>query len=150
VAVVDKQSYRESAGFVVGQVCRLFRGRAHELLDEIGLYPGQHFVLCALWDREGIAQSELAEALYVQPATVTNALQRMERVGLVERRQDADDQRVSRVYLTEQGRALRESVHRVWGALEDEALAGFDDEERAQLERLLLRLRDNLLLERRA
>ena len=42
-------------------------------------------VLCALWEKEGVTQTELGNHLGVQSATVTNALRRLERKGLVER-----------------------------------------------------------------
>ena len=93
----------------LARVSRLFRARAHQRLDQIGLYGGQQFVLCALWAEEGITHSELARRLHIQPATVTNALKRMERAGLVDRRRDPDDQRVSRVFLTPAGWEIREN-----------------------------------------
>ena len=50
---------------------------------------------------QGITHSELAHRMRVSPETVTNMLQRMEKTGFVERRPGAEDQRVSRVYLTD-------------------------------------------------
>ena len=40
-------------------------------------------------------------------------IQRMERSGFVERRSDPEDERLSRVYLTERGRALQKPVQGV-------------------------------------
>ena len=72
-------------------------------------------------------------------------IRRMEKTGFVERRQDPDDQRVSRVYLTEAGRAVQADVREVWHTLEKEAFADFSQEERILLRRLLLQIRENLL-----
>ncbi len=130
---------------MLAQTCKYLRARVHTSLDEIGLYRGQQFVLCALWEREGITHSELASKLHVQPATVTNALKRMEQAGLVVRRHDARDHRVSRVYLTDAGRDIREAVERVWGELEAQTFAGFSAEERARLCDFLCRIRENLV-----
>jgi DNA-binding MarR family transcriptional regulator len=69
----------------------------------------------------------------------------MEKAGFVERRQDAEDQRVSRVYLTDAGRNIRDAVEGVWSELEGQAFAGFSSEERALLSRFLLRIRENLM-----
>jgi DNA-binding MarR family transcriptional regulator len=128
----------------LARVSKLFRARAHQWLDQIGLYAGQQFMLCALWNDEGITHSELAHRLHVQPATVTNALKRMERAGLVERRPDPDDQRVSRVYLTPAGWEIREAVEQVWHDLDVEVFAGFSAEERATLEGFVQRVYQNL------
>ena len=64
--------------------------------------------------------------------------------GFIERIPDADDQRISRVYLTEKGRAVRSQVDEVFRTLEEEMLAGFSQEEREQLLNLLQRVDENL------
>jgi DNA-binding MarR family transcriptional regulator len=135
---------QETTGYLLAQTCKRFRFRAHSLLTGTGLHRGQHFVLRVLWEHEGLTHSELAEQLCVRPATVTNALKRMERAGFVKRQPDPEDQRVSRVYLTEAGRGIREKVEETWNALEKQAFAGFSPEECDQLERLLLRVIENL------
>lgn len=141
---MEQEHLSKTTGYLLAQVCRAHHVRARALLDEIGLYRGQQFVLCALWTEEGLTHSDLADRLHVHPATVTNALKRMERAGFLERRPDPEDQRVSRVYLTEEGREIRGSVERVWTQLEEETIEGFSGEERETLERLLERVYENL------
>jgi DNA-binding MarR family transcriptional regulator len=68
----------------------------------------------------------------------------MEKAGFVERRPDPDDQRVSRAYLTEAGRSVREAVEDSMRQLEAEAFVGFSQEERDRFRRLLQRLLANL------
>ena len=129
---------------MVAQVCKLHRQRADNLLNSIGLHVGQEMFLTELWQKDGITQTELAEQLLLQPATVTNTLRRLEREGMVERRNDSDDQRVSRVYITEKGRGLEDSVNQKWIQLESESFAGLSLEERLLLRRLLLQVYRNL------
>jgi DNA-binding MarR family transcriptional regulator len=137
----------ESIDFLLAQVCRLHHSRARALLEELGLFRGQPPLLFALWEKEGLTHSELAGHLHVQPATITKMIQRMERAGFVERSQDAEDQRVSRVYLTDAGRNTRDAVERVLRELEEQTFAGFSSEERALLDQFLLRIRHNLMRE---
>lgn len=101
-------------------------------------------ILRQLWDTEDMTQSELAERLCIQPATATKMLQRMERSGLIQRRNDPEDQRVSRVYLTDQGRALYQPYQELWDRLEQYSIQGLSLEERVLLRRLLMQVRDNL------
>ena len=129
------------------QICRLNRRRMHALLDEIGLYRGQPHVLSALWDQEGLTHSELAHRLHRSAATMTNMIKRMEKAGFVARRPDPADERVSRVYLTDAGRAIQDRVQRVWREIEEQSFAGFEDQERDLLQGYLGRIRDNLLSE---
>ena len=129
----------------LGRICRLYRGMMHARWDEIGLYRGQPFVLGVLWEREGITHSELAAQMHVSPATVTNTVKRMEKAGFVERRHDLEDQRVSRVYLTDVGRAIRKQVEQHWQAVEAQVFGALSEQERETLSRLLERVREKLV-----
>ena len=130
---------------LLGQVCRLHHVRVHVLLEDLGVYRGQPPVLFKLWEQEGRTHSELAKCIHVQPATMTKMIQRMERAGFVERRSDPDDERVSRVYLTDAGRAIQTEMEQIFQGLEQEALEDFSADERASLRQLLGKIRDNLL-----
>ena len=134
----------ESLDRLFSQICRLKHARVHTLYEALGLYRGQPRMLHALWDQEGLTHTELSRRLCVQPATITKMIQRMEKAGFVERRHDPDDQRVSRVYLTAAGRAVRKDVQQVWRRLEEEAFSGFTEEERVVLRRFFLQIRNNL------
>ena len=71
-------------------------------------------------------------------------LDRMEAAGLVERRQDIEDGRVSRIFLTHKGRNLNEPVREVWAELENISMANMTADERILLRRLLLQVYQNL------
>jgi DNA-binding MarR family transcriptional regulator len=139
-----QQPIPETLGYLVAQVCRAHRGRAQELLAALELHPGQEMLLLRLWPGDGLAQSQLAADMCVQPATLTKMLDRLVRNGLVERRVDADDQRVSRIYLTDAGRALQAPVEAVWQTLEAQSMANLSIEERIVLRRLLMQVLSNL------
>ena len=130
---------------LLGQVCKLHYVRVHARLEEVGLHRGQSPVLHTLWHHEGLTHSELAECLHVQPATITKMLERMERAGFVERRPDLDDRRVSRVFLTDAARDIREDLHRILQTVKETTFAGFDDDELAALRAYLERIRANLI-----
>jgi len=134
----------ESLDYLFAQVSKLHHTRAHTLLDALGLYRGQPPLLHALWERDGRTHTELAQRLQVQPATITKMIQRMEKTGFVECRPDAEDQRVSRVYLTPVGRGIESDVRNTWRTLEEETFAGLTAEERGLLRRMLSRMRENL------
>jgi DNA-binding MarR family transcriptional regulator len=93
---------------------------------------------------EGMAQSQLAEALCVDASTVTKTLGRLERDGVIERRGDATDARISRVYLTTRGRTLLKPVLDVWKEAENRLVRGMTKSEQSQLRRLLLQVSANL------
>jgi len=134
----------EELDFLLSQVCRLHYVRAQGLLEAVGVYRGQPPVLHILQEQEGLTQSELAARLDLAPATVTKMLQRLEKAGFIQRQTDAEDQRVSRVYLTDAGRAIQADVAKVLGQLAQETFCNFTIEERVVLRRLMLQVRENL------
>jgi DNA-binding MarR family transcriptional regulator len=101
-------------------------------------------VLLKLWEKDGVTQKELAQQLCVEAPTVTRMLQRMERCDLIERRADANDGRVSRVYVTERSCTLQPTVKEGWAELEEGLLVGMTEEEQTLLHRLLAKMLDNL------
>ncbi len=142
--MIRTRSIEESAGFTLAKVCRAHRGNVGELLAEVGLHVGQEMVLIELWGEDGLRGGELAERLGVEPPTVTKMLRHLERCGLVSRRQDPEDARSFRVYLTDEGRSLEEPVARCWERVEEKTLAGMSAGERRSFHRLLTKVRANL------
>lgn len=113
-------------------------------LADLGLQPGQDVLLSFLWKKDGLSATDIVEKLHVEPPTVTKGLARLEKLGLVTRRRDARDARVSRVYLTARGRRLREPVQAIWKAVRAEAYAGMSPAEQETLRALASRMLENL------
>lgn len=131
-------------GWLLGKVCRLHHLRVHQLLGSLNVYRGQPRVLHALWQEDGLSHSELAARIHITPATLSKMVHRMEKTGLLSTVADPQDQRVSRIFLTEAGRAIKLDIDRVWRQLEDETFAGFTPKERELLALQLERIADNL------
>jgi DNA-binding MarR family transcriptional regulator len=132
---------------LLSKVCEEKHRRMHEGLDRLGLYRGQPSMLRALWGKDGMTHSELAEQLDRCPETITKMVQRMERAGFVERRSDPNDERLSRVYLTPAGRTVKSAVEDVWAALEEQVVTGFTETEVTLLQGLLTRVSRNIAAE---
>lgn len=133
-----------SIGYLLAQLCKGHRNAVNSALDEVGLHVGQEMLLGRLWQEDGISQSDLAGQLCIEAPTATRMLQRMESHQLIERRSDPDDARLSRVYLTDKSRALREPVEAAWQRVEARLTANLSLEERLLLRRLLQQMLTNL------
>jgi len=131
--------------FLMANVSHLHYKCAQQRLEAIGLYRGQPAVLHILWENEGMTQTEIAAKLRIKPATMTRMLQRMEKAGFIYRQDDKEDQRVSRVYVTEKGRAVQQRLEDIWKTMEEDTFKGFSGEELGLLKAFLLRIRDNLV-----
>lgn len=139
-------NYKKSATFRLGQASKAYRARAGQQLMRIGLHPGQELLIKVLAENDGRTMSELAQALGVQPPTVTKMIARLSAQGLVKRQVTDRDGRLARVFLTDEGRELVENVDRTWKRLEREAMAGLDDKERKKFRKLLRHIEKNLSL----
>jgi len=127
-------------GQLLAQVCRMTGYHVRQHMERIGLHRGQGRALFHLWHHDGVPQHELARAMRIRPASVTNMLQRMERDGWITRSRDEEDQRVVLVYLTDRAKDLRSDARKVFREMEAELAAIYSDEEQATLRRLLLKL----------
>ena len=79
----------------------------HKLLRELGVTYPQYLVLLVLWERDGLMVSEIGERLFLDSATLTPLLKRMEAAGLLQRARAKDDERQVIVSLTGRGRELK-------------------------------------------
>jgi DNA-binding MarR family transcriptional regulator len=128
----------------MAHVCRLHHTRADQLMDQIGLYRGQAFLLMNLSEQDNMTHSEIAERLKISPAAATKVIKRMEQEGYLERRADTSDERISRVYLRDKGRALIAQIHEAFGELERVLLEGLSEVEIQQMRTTLTRMQTNL------
>ena len=83
-------------------------------LRDIKIHVGQDHLLWQLWKKDGASQTELSELMGIEPPTVTNMVQKLEVDGLVTRLKDTLDARVTRVFLTDEGRALEDPIVEIW------------------------------------
>ncbi len=138
-------SFEDDISYQLIHLVKDHRHRAEEALNKLGLHIAQDMIIFVLWEKDGLSQSQLASRLRLELPTVTRSVQRMEDAGFLFRRTDERDSRISRVYLTEQGRALYEPVMQLWNDLEARTFAHMTEIEQALLRRLLQQAATNLL-----
>lgn len=125
-------------------LARSHRTTAASLLAGLGLFPGQEIMLMQLWDSDGQSQKQLGHTLRVDHSTVAKSVQRLEGAGLVTRARSSDDGRVTLVFLTKAGRALKKRTLAAWAALEQRTVRGLSRAEQAQFVALARRIAPNV------
>ncbi len=129
---------------MVADVSHLMRRAFDERARGIGLSRPQWRVLTMLRRHEGINQGGLADLVEVEPITLCRMVDRLQEAGLVERRANPADRRAWLLHLTDKARALLEEMRPMAVSLFDEAMSGLETAERAELFRMLERIRTNL------
>lgn len=134
----------ESIQKVFLQMARVYFLISQSSLEKMELYPGQPQMLLALDKKNGRSQRELSDCLMVKPATITVMIKRLEKTGFVERKDDKNDQRISRIFLTEKGKNICENLKEMHAEIEKKCFYNFTLEEKILLRRFLIQVRDNL------
>lgn len=113
-----------------------------QLLGKLGLTYPQYLVMLVLWEGDALTVSRIGERLFLDSATLTPLLKRLEAIGLVTRTRAREDERQVIIQLTAQGRALKQKAKAIPEALL--CASGCDAREVAGLKKQLEALRDNL------
>lgn len=96
-------------------------GRVYRpLLDPLGLTYSQYLVMLVLWKEGPIHVGHLAQRLFIDSATMTPILKRMQEHGLLTRHRDPSDQRRVTVKLTAHGAALKDRAKHIPQVLSDQ------------------------------
>ena len=135
---VDELSERAFRAFLV--TARLHFKNMMTTMAGSRTHPGQAMCLRLLGVNDGASQRDMARMLHVAPPTVSKMLTTMEKTGLVERKPDEADQRLTRVYLTDAGRERGDEMGTAVGEYVNATFATLSERERRDLARLLEKL----------
>lgn len=131
-------------GFLISDAARLQRTVYDRRMRRLGLTRSQWLVLSRLHRKPGASQSELAEMLEVEKATAGRLIDRLEENGWVERRPDASDRRINRIYMTPEAEKINVKMRPVAKAMVEESLHGLSAEDRERLTDLMIHVKRRL------
>lgn len=141
---MQKKQHIDSIGFLLGTICKVRRNTANIKLAKYGIHAGQDILLYYLSLEDGQTVTQLLENICVQPATISNTINRMVANDLIKKMKDEKDARVLRIFLTDKGKEVVVQVKQIWKTLEIQTIDGLTEEEMQVLKKLLQRLLSNL------
>ena len=103
--------------FALAATSRSVIGLYRPVLEPLGLTHPQYLVMLALWERSPRTVRGIADALSLEPPTLTPLLKRLERIGYVTRARNPANERELSVELTDRGRELRAQAEQVPGRI---------------------------------
>jgi len=83
------------------------------MLNQLGITYPQYLVLMVLWEKDCQPVNDIAHRLLLETNTVTPLLQRMEKLGIVQRQRGKEDKRQQFVSLTAKGKAMEEQAFEI-------------------------------------
>lgn len=123
---------------------RIFKLIHDKIFKEYSIHPGQIPMLFIIENRPGIIQREIAEIMDLEPGTVAVMLKRMEKNGLIERKEDEKDGRILKVYLTPKAQEVLKNVQKILSEIEAGISSMLSKEEQESLRFILGKLRNYL------
>jgi MarR family transcriptional regulator, transcriptional regulator for hemolysin len=135
-----------TTGFLVVDLARLFRQNFERAvaLEGLELTAGEARTLLHASNEERVRQNVLAKRMRVEPMTLTNFLERLERRGLIARETDPGDRRAKQVRITLAAEPLVARIREISAAVRQRATAGLTSEDVERLQRTLQVMRNNL------
>lgn len=114
-----------------------------ERAGAVGLVPSHGDLLLALYEREPMTMTELADRIHRDRSTVTTLIGKLKKQGYVDVQKNPDDARSNCAYLTAKGRALHPIFVEISEALYNQEYQGISREERELFVRLLEKVHAN-------
>lgn len=139
-----KQEVQESVGYWVVMTAHALQRAMNEELAPYGINYRQWQVLAWL-DIDGhLSQSELAERMDIEAATLATVLARMERDGWITREGCSEDRRKKLVRATPQANPAFENGVKCARRVRSRATRGFPADEVARVRKFLAAMQENL------
>ncbi len=139
-----KEDLSRNFGFILNDVARLMRNIFDRRVKALGLTRSQWWVLNHLFRNNGATQSELADILEIEKATLGRLLDRMETKGWIRRVEHTTDRRAKCVFLTDEVEPAVKAMRAAAADLRRDALADFDGDDRERFVDMLLSIKTNL------
>jgi len=139
------QATDSTFAYLMQDVTRQMRTQFDRRATRFGLTRAQWRALKTIRRTEGLSQTELADALDMEPIPVGRVIDRLEKADYVERRADPADRRRWCLYLTARAHAVVAEMEVIASELRNEALRGIRRDDFETLLRVLAQLKDNLI-----
>jgi len=130
-----------SIGFLLAKAYQRSWGLLREEIESYDLTPPQFGLLAFLWQQDGLTQVEISEKGQIDRSTVGGLIDRLEKSGLLERRQHPQDRRAYKIYLTDRGRELEMPLSECAGRALTTFTVGLNEQDVIELRRILEILR---------
>lgn len=135
-------------GTLISQVKQLQDRAFNKILKEEGIYEfngQQGRILFALWKNEKLSLIELSRRTSLAKTTLSAMVERMKNEGLLIVEGSKEDKRSLVIYLSDKSLSLEEKINRATKKISDIFYKDFSEEEANELDRLLGKVKENLI-----
>ena len=134
-------------GTLVSQIKQLQDRVFNKILKEEGIYEfnvQQGRILFSLWKDEKLSLIELSKRTSLAKTTLSTMIDRMRKNGLVIVEESKEDKRNLVIYLSDKTLALEDKINNATKRITDIFYKDFSEKEAKELDRLLIKIKENL------
>ena len=142
---MEEENLDRNFGFLTLDVAHLMQIDFDRRVSSLGITRAQWRVLLWVYRTPGVTQSELADTLEVQKASLGRMLDRLTDKDWIERRADKSDRRIRRVHLSKEVEPLIITMRTIARELRAAAMDGIPEKERDKFVDTLLHVKSNLV-----
>jgi DNA-binding MarR family transcriptional regulator len=128
----------------IGAITRCINSISDIKYKNISLQKGQFIFLIRVYENPGINQRDLSKLLKVDKTTTAKAIQKLIGLGYIERKEDAVDKRMWRLYPLQKALEAYDYIIQEENRVNQDYYNNFDKEEKNSLYKLLKKLRENI------
>lgn len=136
-------SFEESIGRMIYKAHLKLRANLLKRLEPYGITTEQWEMLNYLWLEDGMCQKDLAAKIGKDQTNAARIAEKLEKKGWIERMPHPADRRAYRMFLTEEGKALKAVLHPQVEALLERHVRGIPPEDVESFKRTLKRIVQN-------
>ncbi|QGH32904.1 MarR family transcriptional regulator [Gracilibacillus salitolerans] len=134
-----------SVGKLISTINRSSEMYINSKLEPYGISVTQMHFLMLLYQEDGVTQYLLSQKLYVDKATATRSVQKLEKEGFIIRRESTGDRRQNLVFITDKARSIKEEILDILSGWTSILTTGMSEEEKSALLSLLQQATDNAI-----
>ena len=135
------------SGTLISQIKQLQDRVFNRILKEEGIYEfngQQGRILFSLWKDEKLSLIELSKRTSLAKTTLSTMIDRMRKNGLVIVEESKEDKRILVIYLSDKTLALEDKINKATKRITDIFYKDFSEKEANELDRLLIKIKENL------
>lgn len=121
-------SNKEFLGKYIAFIYRDSQRYLDKELEKYRIGSSQFYILMPLFKADGVNQESISRSIKVDKASVTRSIKKLIDEGYVIRKNDEEDKRSYRVFLTEKARMIESEIFKIAMLWEEILLSGFDEE----------------------
>lgn len=136
-----------NGGYLIGQIYKIGGRKFNELLKnaDINEFNGsQGTILYSLWDKKELTIKEISKATGLAKTSLTSMLDRMVKSNLIEKVENTEDKRSTKIKLTEKALNLEKEYNSISDKMSNLYYQSFSENDIRQFEDYLQRILKNL------